>query len=461
MKSKSNPKNSFTTHFRLGRCVAMLASLWMSGAPSFAQANEIPNSTARFTVAPHTPSKITMQALPMSGCVLRAEGNGDTGHSFTVFADDDGVIRFYVNPSEESEQVASFAVNCKAGNQSTKYALELRPSFTPTFDMPAPAVEVRTPRATDSIRPALAKAEALVLSADELLQRGYPVRPDAKRAPEALATWLRAVTRPVRIVNPRLAARPEVHHVAPADASNRENAANWSGFELRGAAGSYDLVEGEWYVPAVSSESNNTTYSSFWIGLDGDGTSDLWQAGTEQTIEDIEVLGLHFDFTSYYAWSEFLPRQATEEVIPNFSVNPGDLMYSQVWVGNQGQSPSLSGSYAIAIVENLSHSESATLYQCRGVAALPFCLNLNQVNIGGSEAEWIMERPAVNGSLPDLADYGSAFMYDAYAEKTNGNWMNYDGANNQQIFMYNGSDLLSAAYPWSTSMILFDWFNFH
>jgi hypothetical protein len=47
--------------------------------------------------------------------------------------------------------------------------------------------------------------------------------------------------------------------------------------------GPYDAVMGEWYVPQVKISDNNlSTYSSFWIGIDGDGLSDLWQAGTEQ-----------------------------------------------------------------------------------------------------------------------------------------------------------------------------------
>jgi hypothetical protein len=72
-----------------------------------------------------------------------------------------------------------------------------------------------------------------------------------------------------------------------------------------------------------------------------------------------------------------------------------------------------------------------------------------------------MERPTVNGSLPDLSDYSYTYMYDAYAEKPAGTWVTYNGANNQQIFMYNGSHLLSGVYPSGTTTMLFDWFNWH
>ena len=311
------------------------------------------------------------------------------------------------------------------------------------------------------MRPALSKADATRLSSDELAKRGYPIRPDAVQAPDAFATWLKAVTKPSRLVDARQVARTEIQHVKQKSASNFETSGNWSGFELRGANGAYDMVEGEWYVPTVYYETNAHTYSAYWIGLDGDGTSDLWQAGTEQEIQDIDILGIHFDFTNYYAWTEFLPPQGTEQVLPNFSVAPGDLMFTEVWVGNAGSTPTLSGLFAIAFVEDISRGEYTTVYNCRGFSIFGACTNIAQTNIGGSEAEWIMERPTVGGSLPDLADYSYSYMYAAYAEKPTGSWVTYNGANNQQIFMYNGSDLLSGVYPAGSSTMLFYWFNWH
>ena len=446
-----------------GPLVSLIASLLISVPGGFAQTQSTSQTAmpVRLTVAPTASSVITMKTLPKATCVLHAEGASDPEHSLKIFADDEGTVRFHVNPSAESDQAARFAVDCTAEGKSSTFPLELRPSFAPTAELPAPAAEVVQSRPEDVIRPALSKADALRLSEDELAKRGYPVRPDREQAPDAFATWLKAVTKPAKFVSSRQVGRPEVRHVKPVTASNYETSNNWSGFELRGAANTYDLVMGEWYVPTVSYETNSHVYSAYWIGLDGDGTSDLWQAGTEQEITDIVFFGIHFDFTSYYAWSEFLPPQATEQVIPNFAVTPGDLMFTEVWVGNSGQGPSLTGSYAIAFVEDISRSEYTTIYTCRGLSIFGVCLNIGQTNVGGSEAEWIMERPTVNGSLPDLANYNYSYMYDAYAFQTNGRWMNYNGANNQQIFMYNGNDLLSGVYPSNGSTMLFYWYNFH
>jgi len=446
-------------YIRFGSLAALFASLLVNAQGGFAASNQ--GTPVRFSVAPGSSSAVSMATLPKATCLLHAEGDASSEHAFKVFADDEGKIRFHVNPSAESEQAARFAVDCTAEGKSSTFSLELRPSAVPTADMPAPTTEVRTAQPGDVVRPALTKADAVSLSSDELMKRGYPVRPDAKQAPEAFATWMKAVTKPSRLVDSRQVARTEVRHVKPVKASNYETSSNWSGFELRAASGTYDLVLGEWYVPTVYYETNAHTYSAYWIGLDGDGTSDLWQAGTEQEIQDIDILGIHFDFTNYYAWSEFLPPQGTEQVIPNFTVNPGDLMFTEVWVGNSGQSPSLSGLYAIAFVEDVSRGEYTTIYTCRGFSIFGACTNLAQTAIGGSEAEWIMERPTVGGSLPDLADYSYSYMYDAYAEKTNASWVTYNGANNQQIFMYNGNDLLSGVYPSGSTTMLFYWYNWH
>ena len=453
-----------------GPCVALIGSLLIGSPQSFAQNAE--SSLAeplRLTVAPQKSSRIAMKTLPKAVCVLHADGDSDTSHSLKLFSDDEGMIRFNVNPSDESDEVAAFAVDCTSDGQSRTFGLELRPNHTPSSDMPAPAAEIRTPKASDVIRPALTKAEAPQLSDDELVKREYPVRPNPKQAPDAFAGWLQAVTQPARRVDARQVAHPDLR------ASNLAFTHNWSGFDLKNApnevpVATYDLVSGEWYVPTVSAEYGATAYSVFWVGLDGDDgicykspdpcpggdkTSDLWQAGTGQQITSIVIIdgGIRrsFTFSYYFAWTELVPTQYIE-VLPNFNVSPGDLMISQVWVGNPGQAPSLSGADGIALVYDISQNEYTYVYT-----------PLNQVNILGYQAEWIMERPYENGVLPDLADYNHAYMYFPEAEQINGSWINYGADNNQPIIMYNPNtnDVLSTAYAVNFGTIGYSWLNFH
>jgi hypothetical protein len=76
-----------------------------------------------------------------------------------------------------------------------------------------------------------------------------------------------------------------------------------------------------------------------------------------------------------------------------------------------------------------------------------------------------MERPTVGGSLPDLANYGSAIMSSASARKANaGNhqgYIAYQGARNKQITMVNGTDILSMVTPIDANSMRFDWQRFN
>jgi hypothetical protein len=447
----------------------ILMATWAMGAVlGFAQ-NTLPiqsDPPLGFTVTPNLSSPIVMKTLPQATCVLHAEGASDEEHQLKLFADDQGIVRFNVRPSAESDKPARFEVDCAASGKVAKFPLHLLASSSPTADMPLPKPETRQLQLGASLRAALTEDEALNLSSDELAKRGYPIRPDESQTPGAFDAWLRTVTRPSRFVAPRLVPRPEVRH-SPRITNGTENSNNWSGFELNGGGNVYDWVMGEWQVPTVSPESSQHIYSALWIGLDGDGTADLVQAGTEQEITDINFFGIHFDFTSFYGWTEFLPQQPSEQVIPNFTVAPGDLILAQVYVGDPGSSASLSGGYGIFFVENVTRAEHTTIYTSRCAASL-WGICLNWTKVGGSEAEWIMERPTltVNGqqSLPDLANYSVALMSNAAAHIVNAGpfFMGAQGgAPFLQISMFNGNDLLSDVSPVTFDEMKFVWHNFH
>jgi hypothetical protein len=76
-----------------------------------------------------------------------------------------------------------------------------------------------------------------------------------------------------------------------------------------------------------------------------------------------------------------------------------------------------------------------------------------------------MERPSLGPALTDLADYASARMFNAYARKANSarhrGYVPYQGANNLQISMVNGTSTLSTVTPIDTYSMRFDWQHFH
>lgn len=119
------------------------------------------------------------------------------------------------------------------------------------------------------------------------------------------------------------------------------------------------------------------------------------------------------------------------EAAASLSINPGDETFSEVWIGDAGSSPTLSGAFGVLPLENLRPSESTTVYTTVG-----------STGVGGSEAVWIMARPSLGTPLTDLADYSSARMLNAYARVANSarhrGYVPYQRANNLQITMING-----------------------
>jgi hypothetical protein len=408
----------------------------------------------RYTIPPFIYSQIVLKTLPGGICKLYREDEKDSEQHLKLFADQSGNINFHVRPSSASEEVARIIIESEANNKVISHVIELRPSLKPTPEMPFPTAELTKPRKTrTSIRPALSEKQMLNLSDEELAKRRYPPRPSSDQTSKAFNNWRRAVSTPAVYLKPQTIARSDISHGLALIQHGPATSNNWSGFELRGA-GPYAWVTGKWNVPHVTGEANTKTYSAFWVGLDGDGTTDLVQAGTEQENFNIDFFFFRIDFSTYYAWTEFLPQQPTEQQITNFPINPGDEIFVEVYVANAGGSPDLNGFFGQFWVENLSNNHFTIVYTPRGTTV-----------VGGSEAVWIMERPTVNGSLPDLADYNSAIMFDAYARRNksarHAGYVPYQGDTNLQITMMNGSDSLSTVSAIDAYSMRFSWKDFH
>jgi Peptidase A4 family/Immunoglobulin I-set domain len=169
---------------------------------------------------------------------------------------------------------------------------------------------------------------------------------------------------------------------------------NWSGYVATGQG--FSTVTGNWTAPAVTCTGSATTYSSQWIGIDGDGDNFVEQDGTESDCLN--------GVPSYDAWYEMFGDDAVNggyevELSPaNYPVAPGDAMTASV---------SLAGStWTLAISD--------------GTAGWQFSTPIVQPNPAPQQisAEWILERPEVNGSLSSLSDFGSAAFTGATATDT-------------------------------------------
>jgi len=366
----------------------------------------------RHTVRPGIRTPLFLKTVPEATCLLRRPEDTDPERGLKYFADDDGIICVHVRPSVEAEDVAKFVIECSADGRVTHHPLELRASQKDTPEMPFPARQRPAREKRGTIRPALSEEEALRLSQEELRERGYPPRPHLE-AFAPFKTWLRSVSVPMTMVEPRLVTNTGVSHQP-----QQELSASWSGFEIRG--GPFNQLWGRWVVPAITNGEPFTPDSSaFWIGIDGDplldGPSDgPIQVGTEQDI--IEFFSAKFkqwfSFTNYYAWTQFKPQQRWEQQILNFSVNPGDEMFVSVSLDD-------STSTANFQISNLSSNPPVM----PNIPPLPF----GSTVVAATEAEWIMERTSLDTNIfSDLADYYYASMTDAWA-RIPGGVANYQG----------------------------------
>ncbi len=434
------------------------------------QPRRTPNELAsarRYSVAPFIHTPVMLRTMPYAVCSVHAEGNDDPKHSLKVYADGEGVVRFHVQPSALTHDIARMEVDCATNGSVVRYPLHLRVTLDPNAEMPAPPLEKPMALRHDvRMRPGLSQDDAMRLTDEVAVAREYPMRPNPDESPHAFNTWLRCVSMPAYRVEPTLMSNPDITH-GKAKQHSTANFTNWCGYErlrslqLSGVFGGgvgltapYDWVAGTWHVPFVTGQADVKTYSALWVGLDGDGTTDLVQAGTEQEATNINFGFIQITLTNYYAWTEFLPQQPTEQIISNLAVNPGDEIFAEVWMGGANGSLSLNGAFGRFLMMNLTTGGYASILTARA-----------PTTVSGREAVWIMERPTVGGSLPALANFGSSVMFNASARRVNSarhqGYVSYLGGNNKQDTMVNAAGApLSTVTAIDSSSMRFDWKTF-
>ena len=153
-----------------------------------------------------------------------------------------------------------------------------------------------------------------------------------------------------------------------------EQSTNWSGYAVEGT--SFTKALGSWTVPTVNCSQTPSTYSSFWVGIDG------WTSSTvEQTGTDSDCSGKR---ASYYAWYEFYPNPSI--LISSVPVSPGNHISASV---------TYNGSNFTITITNVSTGKSfSKTSSVRGAKR--------------TSAEWIAEAPCCtrSGGILPLADFG-------------------------------------------------------
>lgn len=168
------------------------------------------------------------------------------------------------------------------------------------------------------------------------------------------------------------AASHPVHRISHA------SSLNWAGYDDIG--GSYQSVSASWVQPAVTCSSRKSSYSSFWVGLDGDGSNSVEQTGTEADCSHGQAV--------YSSWYEFYPAFPVNYSNP---VSPGDsFTASATYTGGS--------SYTLVLTNSTKGWSHTTTGSAPGAA--------------NASAEVIAEAPS-SGSVLPLANFGTMTFTNA------------------------------------------------
>src|SRR4051794_17995144 len=91
----------------------------------------------------------------------------------------------------------------------------------------------------------------------------------------------------------------------PKHGLTRDTSTNWSGYDVTGS-GALD-VKGTWTQPAAKCTAGENSWSSPWVGIDGDTSNTVEQIGTDTDCSN----GTPF----YYAWYEMYPKKLVQITI--------------------------------------------------------------------------------------------------------------------------------------------------
>ncbi len=151
---------------------------------------------------------------------------------------------------------------------------------------------------------------------------------------------------------------------------------NWSGYAVEAPRLTVTKVQGSWIVLAVKCAPGETSYSSFWIGIDGSNNNTVEQIGTDSDC----IKGV----ATYFVWYEFYPHPYY--IVNSIKIAPGNTVSAVV------AADAKSGKITLTLAKNQDPAFSITV---KAPAARL------------ESAEWIAEAPSGSSILP-LANFSVA-----------------------------------------------------
>lgn len=246
--------------------------------------------------------------------------------------------------------------------------------------------------------------DPLAASAAELERYGFPARPDDPRLLEQFER-----------VFGRLKGR--FHYVEPTFRINRNRSHgprkqtltagtwtgdNWSGGIVNAPMGqSFNGILGEWVVPNVypATPSQEWYACATWVGLDGDGSGDVCQAGVECLVYGTRNNRFA---ASAYPWHQWFGGPMV--TVTSVPVSFGDFVTVSLCTSGGG-------------------SKTATVHFANitsGIGTSYVISAPSRTTLVGNSAEWIVEAPTLSGAQVPLADYGEVFFSSCFAVLSGG-----------------------------------------
>jgi hypothetical protein len=251
--------------------------------------------------------------------------------------------------------------------------------------------------------------DPLSANQSDLLKHGFPAVPESREQRELYKRLFQQMKGRFRYIEPTFG-KPNKNRggqyrfdkrrkkLSGVQAGN-EYSNIWSGGVVYSPSGSgIRWVTGAWTIPNVSAPpEDGDYYASIWIGIDGDDiSSDVIQAGVNCDVSRSHGAQSKPTFSLWWEWYQDEPNEDTGQVpitkIPPPS--PGDLLAVTICTQGPGSTE------ALVFFANVTQAIGTSFL----APAQP------GVALVGNCAEWIVERPRVNGSASTLADYGQVFF---------------------------------------------------
>jgi hypothetical protein len=375
---------------------------------------------AERAIAPDVETPLTFTTMPAAACLLR---HGDT-EILRLHADDTGAVTFHARGPAGAEPLelrldSTAPDGTQHGHTIVLAAAPGAPTAADATTRPKPAGTTVSPL----------DAGSLQIENHGLVQRGYPPRPPRARA-TAYARWVENVSRPWTRVGSRIAERPDVRFGAAtalrsptlplppprASVTFNNTSDTWSGAQFSHPEEQFMYVDGTWTVPGVLPVIvPGYSATAAWAGLTADK---LYQAGSDSESYNLQLpFGGTWQFTNYWMWLEAYPWPSWQ--IPNMPISPGDevqvIIFPAQADGNtvfaRGTGGGLTAADNNVWYMIYNHTRGTSFW---GSYECPF--------FTGTNVEWIVERPEVNGSSAPLAFFLPFSMWSLWYGDSEMGW---------------------------------------